>query len=267
MRTVNATRYVVPLREGGSLPALVEADDDGMYVVKLRGAGQGPRALASELLAGEIARTLGLPVPELVLVTLDPRIAVAEPDPEIQDLLRASEGLNVGMDFLPGALAYNPLEPLAAELAADVVWFDALVLNVDRTPRNPNLLRWHRDLWLIDHGAAFFRHHSSAQPGWDAAAAAVEPFGMIAEHVLLSDSGPAAAADERLAALLSDDVLERLVKLVPPEWADPAAYLDFLRARLAAPRSFVQEIEQARGRLAAPRFFVQEIEQARDAQR
>ena len=246
VRTVNAIRYVVPLREGGSLPALVEADDDGMYVVKLRGAGQGPRALAAELLAGEIGRELGLPVPKIVLVTLDPRIAAAEPDPEIQDLLRASQGLNVGLDFLPGALAYNPLEPPAPERAADVVWFDTLVLNVDRTPRNPNLLCWHRDLWLIDHGAAFFRHHSSEQAGWDAAATAVEPFGTIADHVLLGDAGTAVAADERLAALLPDDVLERLVALVPPEWADSAAYLDFLRARLAAPRRFVQEIEQAR---------------------
>ena len=246
MRTVNAIRYVLPLREGGSLPALVEADDDGMYVVKLRGAGQGPRALVAELLAGEIARSLRLPVPEIVLVNLDPRIAVAEPDPEIQDLLRASEGLNVGLDFLPGALAYNPLEKVAAEQAADIVWFDTLVLNVDRTPRNPNLLRWHRDLWLIDHGAAFYRHHSAGEEGWAAAAAAAQPFETLGDHVLLGDASSAAAADGRLAPLLPDHELERLVALVPGEWADPSAYLDFLRARLAGPRRFVGEIEQAR---------------------
>ncbi len=246
VRTVKAIRYVIPLREGGSLPALVEADDDGMYVVKLRGAGQGPRALVAELLAGEIARALRLPIPEIVLVHLDPRIAAAEPDPEIQDLLRASEGLNVGLDFLPGALAYNPLEQVVPERAADIVWFDTLVLNVDRTPRNPNLLHWHRDLWLIDHGAAFFRHHAAGQAGWDPGAAAAAPFGTLADHVLLDAAAPAVEADRRLSPLLSEDELERLVALVPPEWADPAAYLDFLRARLASPRTFVQEIEQAR---------------------
>src|ERR1700760_1918791 len=159
LRTVTATRYVTPLREGGSLPGIVEADDDGLYVVKFRGAGQGPKALAAEIVAGELARALGLPVPELVLVELDPALAAAEPDPEIQDLIVASAGLNLGVDFLPGALPYTPTDPPPPELAADVVWLDALITNVDRTPRNPNLLRWHRNLWLLDHGAALYAFH------------------------------------------------------------------------------------------------------------
>jgi hypothetical protein len=246
MRTVRATRYVTALREGGSLPGLVEADDDGLYVVKFCGAGQGPRALVAELIAGELARALGLNVPELVLVELDPRIAAAEPDPEIQDLLRASAGLNVGLDFLPGSLPYNPLDPVAAELAADVVWFDALVLNVDRTPRNPNLLHWHDALWLIDHGASFFRHHRAGEPGWDASAAAREPFPAISEHVLIGAAAPLRSVDERLAALLGPSVLERIGALVPDAWADPAPYVDFLAARLRAPRPFVEEADRER---------------------
>ena len=167
MRTVTATRYVTPLREGGSMPGLVEADDDGLYVLKFRAAGQGVKALVAEVMAGEVARALGLPVPELVLVELDPELGRAEPDPEIQHLLRGSPGLNLGMDFLPGALAYGPEGDAAPspELAADVVWFDALVTNVDRTPRNPNLLLWHGRLWLIDHGAALYAHHGWHRPG------------------------------------------------------------------------------------------------------
>ncbi|HKW82521.1 MAG TPA: HipA family kinase, partial [Burkholderiaceae bacterium] len=164
LRTVTATRYVTPLREGGSLPAVIEADDDGLYVLKFRGAGQGPRALIAELVAGELARALGLPVPELVLIELDPALGAAEPDPEIQELIAASAGLNLGVDFLPGALPYMPSEPPGAELAADIVWLDALITNVDRTPRNPNLLRWHGNLWLIDHGASLFVHHGSSDP-------------------------------------------------------------------------------------------------------
>src|SRR5688572_26716894 len=162
-RTVTATRYVTPLREGGSLPAIVEADDDGMYVVKFRGAGQGPKALVAELIAAGIGQVLGLPVPETVLVELDPALGMAEPDPEIQELLERSTGLNVGLDYLPGSLPLGA--PVGAgvspELAADVVWFDAYLQNVDRTPRNPNLLLWHRNLWLIDHGAALYTQH-----GW-----------------------------------------------------------------------------------------------------
>src|SRR5689334_2332636 len=194
VRTVTATRYVTPLREGGSLPALCEADDDGLYVVKFRGAGQGPKALAAEIVAGEVARALGLPVPELVLVELDPQLADAEPDPEIQELLAASAGLNVGVDFLPGALPYAPAYAPDPAGAADVVWFDALVLNVDRTPRNPNLLRWHGRTWLIDHGAALYVHHGAG----DALARAGAPFAAIRDHVLLPVAGSVGEADERL---------------------------------------------------------------------
>ncbi len=166
MRTVTATRYVTPLREGGSLPGLVEADDDGLYVLKFRGAGQGPRALVAEVVVGELARRLGFPVPELVTIELDPAIGRAEPDPEIQDLLLASEGVNLGVDFLPAALPFSPaagLEP-DGDFAAEVVWLDALVTNIDRTPQNPNLLEWHRRIWLIDHGAALYWHHTRRRP-------------------------------------------------------------------------------------------------------
>src|SRR6185503_1702648 len=163
MRTVNTTRYVTPLREGGSLPAIIEADDEGMYVLKFRGAGQGAKALIAELIAGELARAAGLAVPEIVFVELDPEIAKTEPDPEIQDLIKASGGLNLGLDYLPGSVMFDPVaDKVEAELAARIVWFDAYVLNVDRTPRNANLLMWHRKLWLIDHGASLFFHHSWA---------------------------------------------------------------------------------------------------------
>src|SRR5829696_5398312 len=162
LRSVAATRYVTPLREGGSLPGLVEAEDDGLYVLKFRGAGQGIKALVAEVIAGELARALGLRVPELVLVELDPLLGRAEPDPEIQDLLLASGGLNLGVDFLPGALSFDPAaEPdVDPELAASVVWLDALVTNPDRTAKNVNVLLWHGRLWLIDHGAALYFHHA-----------------------------------------------------------------------------------------------------------
>jgi hypothetical protein len=238
LRTVTATRYVTPLREGGSLPALVEADDDGLYVLKFRGAGQGPKALAAEIVSGELARGLGLPVPELVLVNVDAELARAEPDPEIQDLINASVGLNLGIDFLPGALPYTPAQPPDPELSAAVVWLDALIENVDRTPRNPNLLRWHGNLWLIDHGASLFVHHGSGDP----VAVAGRPFAGIRDHVLLPAAGSVLAADARLAARADPSV----AALVPPGWANGAAYAEFLERRLEAPREFAEEAERAR---------------------
>jgi hypothetical protein len=244
VRTVVATRYVTPLREGGSLPGLVEADDDGLYVVKFRGAGQGAKALVAEILAGELARACGLPVPEQVLVDLDPAIGNAEPDPEIQDLLKASGGLNVGLDFLPGALAYDEAaaQRLTPELAADVVWLDALMLNVDRTPRNPNLLVWHGRLWLIDHGAALYVQHGTS----DLAAQAGRSFAQVRDHVLLPHAGSILEADARMAARLPD--LGALVGLVPPHWlgGDARPYVEFLRARTSAPRAFAEEAERVR---------------------
>jgi hypothetical protein len=239
LRTVTATRYVTPLREGGSLPGLVEADDDGLYVVKFRGAGQGPKALAAEIVVGELARALGLPVPELVLVELDGEMARAEPDPEIQDLIRTSAGLNLGVDFLPGALPYNPARPPSPELAAAVVWLDALVENVDRTPRNPNLLLWHGRLFLIDHGAALYVHHGSGDP----LAVAQRPFGGIRDHVLLGAAGSLLEADARLADVARP---EAAAALVPTAWANGAPYAEHLARRLEAPRDWIEEAERAR---------------------
>lgn len=254
LRTVNVTRYVTPLREGGSLPGLVEADDDGLYVLKFRGAGQGPKALVAEVIAGEIGRALGLPVPEIVLVVLDPALGAAEADFEVKALIERSAGLNVGIDFLPGALPFNPAVRPApdARFAAEVVWFDALVTNVDRTPRNPNLLVWHRRPWLIDHGAALYIHHTWQQP----AEHARRPFPAIREHVLLPFASSVEEADARLAPRLDEVTLAGILAAVPDEWLvgpegdDPAgqrrAYLDYLLTRLAPPRRFVEEAERGR---------------------
>lgn len=222
MRTVRATRYVAPLREGGSLPGLVEGDDDGLYVCKFRGAGQGPLALVAEVIGGELARGLGLPVPELVLLEVDPALGVAEPDPEIQELLQASAGLNLGVDFLPGALAFDCAGPVDPDFAARVVWLDNLITNVDRTPRNPNLLNWHGQTWLIDHGAALYRQHS----GEDLASTAHLPFPLLKDHVLLPHAGPW----EDLHPPIDTSVVD----LVPQEWLiGPAKddYKRFLEAR------------------------------------
>jgi hypothetical protein len=248
LRTVRATRYVAPLREGGSLPGLVEADDDGLYVLKFRGAGQGPWALVAEVVAGELARELGLPVPEIVLVEVDARLGHAEPDPEIQDLIAASPGVNAGLDFLPGALAFAPAAPGAMDpgLAAEVVWLDALVMNVDRTPRNPNLLLWHGRPWLIDHGAALYLQHD---PRIGAREAAGRSFPLVAQHVLMPLAGSVTAADERLAPRLDAAALERVAGLVPEAWLDGRRredLVEFLALRLQEPRAFAQEAEEAR---------------------
>jgi hypothetical protein len=250
LRSVTATRYVTALREGGSLPGLVEADDDGLYVAKFRGAGQGLRALVAEVIVGELARRAELLVPELVTVEIDPRLGAAEPDPEIQELIAASPGPNLGMDFLPGSLPFTERAepPIDPALAADIVWFDTLVTNVDRTHRNPNLLVWHGRLWLIDHGAAFFRQHgdrSLPQTAHDGVP-------MLAEHVLLSLAAPIRDADGRLASRALAAV-GGAVALVPDAWlgANPASrrgdLAAFLTARLATPRAFVAEAERARG--------------------
>lgn len=253
LRRLEVRRYVTPLREGGSLPAIVEADDDGLYVLKFRGSGQGPAALVAELLAGEIARQLGLRVPELVLMNLDPALAMTEPDPEIQALIRASAGLNLALDYLPGALTFDPVaaQPDAA-LASGIVWFDAFVSNVDRTARNVNLLLWHHALWLIDHGAALYVHHDWSSAG----ARSRDPFARIRDHVLLPRASQLEAVDEALAARLTPAFLTALVAAVPAEWladaggeARRADYLRYFTERLAAPRGFVEEAARAHARL------------------
>ena len=246
---VRATCYVTALREGGSLPGLVEASDDGMYVVKFRGSGQGENALVAEVVAGELARRLGLLVPDLAVIQIPVEMGRAEPDPDIQELLDASAGPNLGMDFLPGALPFTlPLEgTVDPELAADVVWFDTLVTNVDRTHRNPNLLVWHGRTWLIDHGAAFFRLHGERL----LSDTAREPVPVLADHVLLRSAGSIAEADERLAARALA-AIDASVALVPAVWLGPEPearrqdIADFLRIRLESPRVFVAEAERAR---------------------
>jgi hypothetical protein len=248
LRTVEATRYVTPLREGGSLPALVEADDDGLYVLKFRGAGQGRRALVAEVVVGELARALGFRVPELVVAGLEPALGRAEPDPEIQDLLLASVGANLGVDFLPGALAFSPVaDGVEPALAAEVVWLDALVTNVDRTARNPNLLVWHGEVWLIDHGAALYFHHAEERPPGHARGR----FPAVAEHVLLPFAGSVREADARLAARATGDVLRAAAAAVPDAWLDGddrGVYVEYLAERLGEPRAFVDEAEDARAR-------------------
>jgi hypothetical protein len=257
MRTVTVTRYLTPLREGGSLPAIVEADDDGLYVLKFRGAGQGRKALVAELVAGEIARALGLPVPEIVFAQLDPELARTEPDPEIQDLIRTSGGLNLALDYLPGAVAFDPLaERCDAALASSVVWFDALVGNVDRSARNTNLLTWHGRLWLIDHGASLTFHHAWS----DDPERARRPFALIKDHVLLRHASAVMAVDAGLAARLDEAAIAAIVASIPDDWLDGdspfadlaahrRAYVQHFVDRLRAPRAFAEEAARAHAAL------------------
>lgn len=254
LRTVTATRYVTPLREGGSLPAIVEADDDGLYVLKFRGAGQGVKALIAELIVGELGRALRLPVPEIVFVELDAELARTEPDPEIQDLIRASNGLNLALDYLHGSISFDPLvDKPDTELASSIVWFDAYTTNVDRTARNTNLLIWHKRLYLIDHGAALYFHHD-----WtNYRERSRSNFAQIKEHVLLPFANSLPEADATLSALITPALVRDILSLIPDEWlsseaqfADAgehrAAYAQYLLTRLALPRDFVKEAADVR---------------------
>ena len=255
LRTVRATKYVMPFREGGSLPGLVEADDDGLYVVKFQGAAQGPRALVAEVIAGELARALGLPVPELVLVDIDPALGGLDGDPWVAELLQRSPGINAGLDFLPGSLTFNPRADGRPDpsLAANVVWFDALVTNTDRSPRNPNILAWHRRLYLIDHGASLFIHHTWRDP----TAHARRPLDTIGDHVMLPFASSLDAAHARLSLLATESLLRSIVALVPDAWLLPNsiagnaaaqrdAYVAYLLERLATPAALVDAIEGLR---------------------
>jgi hypothetical protein len=238
LRQVTAIRYVTPLREGGSLPGVVEADDEGTYVVKFRGAGQGPKALVAEVISGELARRLELPVPELTEIHLDPIVARAEPDQEVQELIKASAGANLGMDFLPGALGYDPVaHPVDAGLASRIVAFDAFVENVDRSWRNPNLLIWHDRLWMIDHGATLYFHHN-----WPRAAAVVHRPYKWDDHVLRPYAKALPTEGPQLAARLTPALLAEVIDLVPAEWLDDGdrdAYLTHLTARAAEPGAWL----------------------------
>jgi hypothetical protein len=258
LRTVKATRYVLPMREGGSLPAIVEADDLGMYVVKFRGAGQGVRALIAEIIAGETGRALGLCVPELVFVGIDPALGRNEPDYEIRQLLKASPGMNLGLDYLPGSAMFDPAarDRATADEASMLVWLDAFTMNVDRTPKNANLLTWHGKLYAIDHGAALYFHHD-----WASRESKVEsPFKQIGEHVLLPWAAQIAEAGAKARSVLTRESLEGIVSMVPDEWLEAstsdgsadevrAGYVDFLERRLKASHIFEQEAQDARARL------------------
>lgn len=257
LRTVNVTRYITPLREGGSLPALAEADDDFKYVLKFKGAGHGVKALIAELIGGEIARVLGLRMPELVYAHLDEAFGRSEGDEEIQDLLQGSQGLNLAMHFLSGAINFDPVvKTIDALSSSQIVWLDAYITNVDRTFRNTNMLIWHKELWLIDHGACLYFHHSWTN--WEKHAQS--PFALIKDHVLLPQASQLTAVDTAFKAVLTDDVLGDIVNLIPEQWLQwedteetpeelRSIYLQFLVTRLKHSDNFIKEAQDAREKL------------------
>lgn len=254
LRTVNVIRYITPLREGGSLPALAEADDEFLYVLKFRGSGQGPKSLIAELIGGELARALGLRVPELVFAELDEAFGRTEPDEEIQDLLKFSVGKNLALHYLSGAITFDPtVEKVESILASKIVWLDALLTNMDRTCKNTNMLMWKKQLWLIDHGAALYFHHSST----DGKASASKPFKMIKDHAMLKQASELEAVDAECKSLLSEEVIQSIVSLIPDEWlleeeskeAQRTMYVDFLTTRIAHSTLFIQEAQNERNLL------------------
>jgi hypothetical protein len=250
IRNVEVTRYVTPLREGGSLPAIVEADDDFLYVLKFRGAGQGVKALIAELLGGEIARALGFRVPEIVFASVDPAFGRTEADEEIQDLLRFSEGLNLGLHYLSGAITFDPVvNRVDAWTASKIVWLDCLLTNVDRTARNTNMLTWNKELWLIDHGAALYFHHS--WNNWEEQS--TRPFVQVKDHVLLSLASELEKADETFRSILDEEMIRTIVSLIPEEWLTSSSaadnrevYQQYLLNRVNHSRNFVKEAQHAR---------------------
>lgn len=254
LRTVDVSRYISPLREGGSLPALADADDGFKYVLKFRGAGHGVKALIAELVGGEIARTLGLPVPELVFANLDQAFGRTEADEEIQDLLQASQGLNLALHFLSGAINFDPVvTDVDHGLASEIVWLDAYITNVDRTFRNTNMLIWHKELWLIDHGACLYFHHSF--DGWQKQAKV--PFTLIKDHVLLPKADRLDDVDADFKKILTDEVLRSIVELIPDDWLNwdgigqtpeqiREVYFNFLKTRRDNSEIFVNEAKNAR---------------------
>lgn len=254
LRTINVIRYVTPLREGGSLPAIAEGDDEFLYVLKFRGAGQGVKALIAELIGGEIARLLGLKIPELVFANLDAAFGRSEADEEIQDLLKFSVGLNLALHYLSGAITYDPVvNTLDAKLASQIVWLDCLLTNVDRTPRNTNMLMWHKELWLIDHGAALYFHHS--WHNWEESAK--RPFVQVKDHVLLPQASLLDEVDAEFKAILTPERISNIVNLIPDDWliddsgnGPPVerrnVYTQFLVIRIASSDVFVKEAQHAR---------------------